>query len=412
MTLEVINTGTEILLGSTINSHVAFFGRKLFPLGLRIARQVTVPDGNAIADALKEALHRAEIILITGGLGPTTDDLTREITSEVLGLELEHDESVMDQIRARFARRGLIATERVARQAMVPSGAAVLANTRGTAPGLYITAEHRGLARHLFLLPGPPRELEPMFDQHVTPILRKLAHGAPDACCKTFRVIGLGESDVEARVGAKLLAIEGLELGYCARPGEVEIRCIGTAAMLSRAEEIVRAALDAEIASDDDSSLEEVIVQTLASKAKTLATAESCTGGFLANRLTNVPGVSAVFLEGFITYANEAKFRALHVDSDMLAKHGAVSREVAAAMAEGAIRASGADYALATTGIAGPGGGTEAKPVGTVFIALADKGGATQIEQHKYPTDRETFKWLASQAALDLLRKHLSSATQ
>ncbi len=421
MRVEVINTGTEILLGNTINSHVAFIAQEIFPLGLRIQRQVTVPDGSAIRDALIELMGRSDIIFVTGGLGPTTDDLTREITAELLKRELVHDPAVMSAIEARFARRGLKLTDRVRRQAQVPEGAVVLPNPNGTAPGLYLNAEcgmrnaerSSAPAPHsefrvpsLFLLPGPPRELKPMFRDHVMPRLKQILPPS-NIECRSYRIAGLGESNVEDMVGAQILAIEGIELGYCARPGEVVVRCIGSPVMLQKVDAIVLERLQPHIVSCDDRPLEEVVVQKLAGRKETLAVAESCTGGFIANRITNVPGASEVFLEGFVTYANEAKTRELGVDANLIAAQGAVSREVAAAMAEGARRVASADYALSTTGIAGPGGGSEQKPVGTVFIALATKSGATQIEQHKFPTDRETFKWLVSQAALDLLRRQL-----
>ena len=408
MNLEVINTGSELLLGNVVNTHLAFFGHELFPLGLRISRQVTVPDGDAIREALLEAFGRAEIVLVTGGLGPTTDDLTREITAELLGLELLHDPSVMAAIEARFARRGLQITDRVQRQAMVPKGATVLANPNGTAPGLYLKLpEGRYTTRHLFLLPGPPRELKPMTTETMLPILKGLLPEGASKECRTYRIAGMGESNVEDLVGETLLGIEGLELGYCARPGEVDLRVIGSRPVLEEAERFILGVLKTQIVSQDQRTLEQVAVQNLISQSKTIATAESCTGGFLANRLTNVPGASAVFLAGFITYANEAKTRELHVDPALLAAHGAVSAQVASAMAEGALLVAGTDYALSTTGIAGPGGGTPEKPVGTVFIALAVRSGKTTVEQHRFPTDRENFKWMASQAALNLLRKNL-----
>lgn len=407
MKVEVINTGTEILLGGVTNTHLAFMARELFPLGLRIQRQVTVPDGGAIRDALAESFARSEIVLVTGGLGPTTDDITREITAGLLGAELVHDPAVMRTIEERFARRGVELTGRVSRQAAVPRGALVLPNPNGTAPGLYFDLQHPGRIRHLFLLPGPPRELQPMFNDYVVPILK--AHLPPGEIpeCRNYRIVGIGESNVESMVGEELLAIDGLELGYCARPGEVDVRVIGSKALVARAEEIILRRLKDHVASTDNRPLEQVVVQLLAERRKKIATAESCTGGFLANRITNVPGASDVFVEGFVTYANEAKARALKIDPRLIDAHGAVSSEVAGAMAENAGNAAAADYALSTTGIAGPGGGTEQKPAGTVFIALASKGAATIVEKHFFPTDRENFKWLATQAALDLLRRQL-----
>ena len=404
MHVEVINTGTELLLGHVLNTHLRFLAEALFPLGLRIGRQVTVPDGLVIREALVEAAARAEILLVTGGLGPTTDDITRDVVADWLGLRLVHDEEIMRAIAERFARRGLALSARIGLQALRPPEATVLPNEHGTAPGLYLPPTAR--SPHLFLLPGPPRELHPMFTASVLPLLQKVLPPRPELAMRNYRTAGLGESAVEELVGAPLLAL-GLEVGYCARPGEVDLRLIGSAEALARAEKIVAAQLGAQLVSRDQSSLEKVIVDRLSARGETLATAESCTGGLLAHRVTNVPGASAVFLEGFVTYANEAKTRALGVDAALLRAHGAVSREVAAAMAEGARTAAGVDHALATTGIAGPGGGSDAKPVGTVFIALATKLGPTTVEQHRFPTDRETFKDLTAQTALDLLRRRL-----
>ena len=407
MNVELINTGTEILLGSVLNTHVATLARGLFPLGLRIGRQVTVPDGDAIREALADALPRADIILVTGGLGPTTDDLTREITAELLGRPLRENLEVLRAIAARFALRGIEITPRVSRQAQVPQGATVLPNAHGTAPGLYM--EHRAGDRtvHLFLLPGPPRELAPMFENSVLPILRRLVPATGAQECRIYHVLGLGESNVEDRVGEKLLAIPALELGYCARPGEVDIRCIGPAAALQAAEEILLTALGTHIVTRDGRNVEQAVVETLARRGETLATAESCTGGGLANRITNISGSSSVFIAGFVTYANEAKTRDLGVDPALIAAHGAVSPEVAAAMAEGALHRAGGDWVLSTTGVAGPTGGTPAKPVGTVCIALARRGGSTQVEQHRFFRDREVFKDIATRTALALLLRAL-----
>ena len=229
MRVEVINTGTELLLGNVLNTHLKFLAEALFPLGLRIGRQVTVPDGDVIREALAEAAARAEIVLITGGLGPTTDDITREIVSEWLGLALVHDEEIMRAIEARFARRAMPMSPRNQRQAQRPREAVVLWNHHGTAPGLYFPPmEKGGLGKspHIFLLPGPPRELKPMFTDSVLPILAKVLPSRPAFALRTFRIAGMGESGVEELVGEPLLAL-GLEVGYCARPGEVDLRLIG-----------------------------------------------------------------------------------------------------------------------------------------------------------------------------------------
>ena len=408
MRVVVINTGTEILLGDVLNTHLTFIAREIFPLGLRVERQLSVPDGTAIRDALQENFGRAEIIFVTGGLGPTTDDITREITAELLGLDLLADPELENTITQRLLTRGIRLTNRILRQAQVPRGAEVLPNENGSAPGLYLAANLNGSPTpHLFLLPGPPRELQPMFGQVVVPLLQRIVRQEEALACRTYRIVGMGESYVEEAVGEELLAINGLELGYCARMGEVDLRVIGSTWIVEQADAIVQRKLASSILSTSGESLETVIVRQLAAKAATLAVAESCTGGFLAHRITNVPGASAVFLAGYITYSNEAKTVALGADPATILKHGAVSEPVARAMAEGARAKSGATFALATTGVAGPGGGSEAKPVGTAYLALAG-GGETVVRHLFFPTDRETFKQLATQMALNLLRERLA----
>jgi nicotinamide-nucleotide amidase len=316
----------------------------------------------------------------------------------------------MAAIEQRFARRKMTMSPRNRRQAQRPAEATVLQNPFGTAPGLYLPAlPHKtGMTPHLFLLPGPPRELQPMVTASMLPILEKLLPPRPTVEMRVVRVAGLGESAVEERVGERLLALD-LELGYCARPGEVDLRTIGSPQVLDAAERIIVEALGPHIVSHDQRPLEKVLVDLLAGRGESLATAESCTGGLLAHRITNVPGSSAVFLGGYVTYANAVKQSALGVDPALLEKHGAVSSAVAQAMAEGARQKAGADYALATTGIAGPDGGSVEKPVGTVFIALASKFGETIVEQHRFATDRKTFKDLVSQTAFDLLRRQLTA---
>ena len=409
MRVVVINTGTELLLGDVLNTHLRFIAREIFPLGLRIERQVTVPDGEAIRNAIAESLAAAELIFITGGLGPTTDDITREITAELLGLKLEHDPAILSAIQERAARRGFRLTDRVARQADVPAGATVLPNEHGSAPGLYLPADQTRSRPHLFLLPGPPRELHPMFRDSVLPLLRKIVPSDLGKDCRMFRIAGMGESLVEEAVGAQLLELPGIELGYCARPGEMDLRLIGDAAVLDQAERIVREKLGSAIFSTDGSDLEHAVVKLLTERKETLAIAESCTGGYLAHRITNVPGASAVFLRGWVTYSNEAKTQMLGVDPALIETHGAVSKQVAQAMAEGARATAQSDFALATTGIAGPSGGTEDKPVGTVFIALAAKDRPVSVKKGFFPDDRPTFKELTTQAALEMLRRRLLS---
>jgi len=402
--VEVLNTGTELLFGSVINTHLSFLGQRLFPLGLRVQRQVTVPDGDAIRDAILESAARSDLILVTGGLGPTSDDITREIVAELTRRPLRYDDSIFQKIKERFERRGLKLTNRISRQAYVPEGAAVLPNDFGTAPGLYLPA--RDGIPHLFLLPGPPRELQPMVDTYALPIWKRLA-GDHDIHARTYRTTGLGESYIEDRVGDRLLAIPGLELGYCASMGEVDVRIVGSRSAVDSGNEIIQSELAPFIISTEEKELEEVVVQLLTAKHATLATTESCTGGLLANRVTDVAGASIVFLEGNVTYSNDAKTRTLGVSAELISTVGAVSEEVARAMAEGARQRSGATFALSTTGIAGPDGGTAEKPVGTVFIGLATRQQATQVEKLFFPTDRRTFKRVCTQYALEMLRRRL-----
>ncbi len=402
--VEILNTGTELLFGSVINTHLSYLAQQLFPLGLRVQRQLTIPDGDSIGDAIIESARRCEVILVTGGLGPTTDDITREIVSELTGRPLRLDDSILQKISQRFKKRGLTMTDRTARQAYVPDGATELANDHGTAPGLYLPAQN-GIP-HLFLFPGPPRELRPMFKTYALPILRSLV-GSHDLDARTYRTTGLGESQVERIIGERLLTIPGLELGYCARMGEVDVRVIGSQLAVKAASQLIESELGDYIVTTEDKELEDIVVELLTMKKATLAIAESCTGGLLASRITDVPGSSLVFIEGNVTYSNEAKTRTLSVSPELLSTVGAVSEEVARAMAEGALKRSGANYALSTTGIAGPGGGTDLKPVGTVFIGLASRGGATLVEKEFFPTDRPSFKRICTQHALEMIRRKL-----
>ena len=406
MTVEVLNIGTELLLGSVQNTHATWIARQIFPLGLRLARQTTVPDGPAIRDAVLEACGRAEVLFITGGLGPTTDDITREVIAELLGRKLQPDPSIRAHIEARLAARGYQLVERMLRQTMVPEGAEVLPNPNGTAPGLYIPAvsQPSWASPHFFLMPGPPRELQPMFLDFVMPRLNELAAGIQAKECRVYRVVGLGESAVEKMIGLELTQNPALEVGYCARPNEVDFRLIGAREDLEAVEPRVIQILGANLVSSLGEGIEEWTVAELKRRGLSLTTAESCTGGLLASRITDVPGASEVFREGFVTYSNTAKTELLEVPAELITQHGAVSPEVAAAMAVGAQKRAKADFALA---LAGPGGGTPEKPVGLVHIALARLDAETLLLERYFSTDRATFKQLATQSALDLLRRDL-----
>lgn len=408
MRIEILNTGTELLLGNTLNTHGGWFGRQLFTMGLRVARQATVPDGDAIREAFVEMVDRADAVIITGGLGPTSDDLTREIVAETLGVELVRDEQALRTLESFFALRGKPVVEANLRQAMVPVGADVLPNANGTAPGLYLPPRINGRSRcAVFLLPGPPRELYPMFHEEVAPRLRALSGVEDVAMVSELKFTGVGESDFHDSVDAELAEMGGLEYGYCARMGEVDLRLIGGEGVIEAAKELVLGRFEKYLISADGSSMEATVVRLLRERGMRLATAESCTGGLIANRLTNVPGSSEVFTHGWVTYGNGAKGDQLGVPMELIGIYGAVSEEVARAMAEGALRVSGADFAVSVTGIAGPGGGSEDKPVGTAWLGLAARGGETVSQRIYHPRNRKDFKQSASQSALDLVRRAL-----
>ncbi|WP_395751728.1 competence/damage-inducible protein A [Prosthecobacter sp.] len=410
MNVELVNTGTELLLGDTINTNAAWIGQRLAALGVQVARQTIVPDGAVIRTAIAEAAERADVVLVSGGLGPTNDDLTRESTAELLGLELVLNAEIMQHLNEYFAKRGKPVSLATQRQAMVPRGAVVMPNLFGTAPGLYFPKELSaalGWNAHIFLLPGPPRELKPMVESQVETRLRTWLPDGLSRRVLYLKVTGVGESDIVEAVEKRLEAIAGLDLGYCIRNGDVDVRLAGPQAAVDEAAGVVCAALGDCIVSEDRRIIEEVIVQLLQERGEWVSTAESCTGGTIANRITDVSGASRVFGHGWVTYANEAKHQHLGVPLELIETHGAVSEEVARAMAEGALRNSGADHALAVTGVAGPTGGTPEKPVGTVWIALATKGAETWAQKKFSPGSRDRFKLLTSQAALDMLRRRM-----
>ena len=416
MLVELINTGTELMLGRVLNTHQQWICRKLADLGYVVTRQTAVADtGIDIRQAVMEALSRADLVITTGGLGPTSDDITRDLVAQMLGKGLKEDPEVLAHIRHFFERLRRPMPARTGIQAMVPEGALVLPNPHGTAPGLAIEVRPNPYragdeAAWLVMLPGPPRELRPMFADSVVPLLKRVLPLASPFVCRTLRTAGIGESVVQEKVAGPLAGVvgAGMDLGYCARPGQVDVRLAARGRdaerVVGEAEAIVQEVLGPQIYGIEDEEQETALVRLLASRSLTLALAESCTGGCIANRVTNVPGASAVLLAALVTYSNPAKETFLGVQAETLARHGAVSEPVAREMAEGARRQTRADYALSVTGIAGPGGGTPDKPVGTVFIGLAGPAG-TVVEHRMNPWDRETFKQVTAQQALDLLRR-------
>ena len=421
MVIELINTGSELMLGRLLNTHQQWLCRKLTDLGYRVSRQTAVPDtARAIEQAVRESLARADFILATGGLGPTSDDLTRDAIARLLGRKLIEDAAILARLRSFFESRNRPMPESNRVQALVPDGGLVLSNPNGTAPGLAIEVRPNsfrdgGTATWLVMLPGPPRELRPMFSDLVVPLLQRTFPSNTPLVCRTFRTTGLGESALEEKIRGPLqpLVEAGLELGYCARPGQVDVRLLRRGAdaeqMVNAAEAILRTQLGAAIFGQEEEELESIVVRLLTERRQTLALAESCTGGCIADRVTNVPGASVVFRAGFVTYSNEAKQSFVGVRAETLAQHGAVSEPVAREMAEGARRAAKSDFAIAVTGIAGPSGGTEETPAGTVFIALASAH-ETKVRKLFNPWDRPTFKETTAEQALNFLRRLLEGS--
>ena len=418
MRVELINIGTELLRGATANTHLLWLGERLARAGLPARRQTCVEDEpGAVAEAVAEALERARLAIVTGGLGPTADDRTREAVAALLGRKLTEAPEIRERIRAWYRARGREVPPQALVQARVPEGAEALVNRQGAAPGLWIEIpDWKGAGeRTLVLLPGPPRELRPMFETEVLPRLLRLVPAQSRTAWRRLRTMDVPESVLEQRLAGALEELErrGLEVGYCARPGETDLHL---AAAGPEAERLVEEAaararriLGERVYGEGDETLEQATARLLIRQGRTLAAAESCTGGLLAHRITNVPGVSAAFLGGVVAYSNEAKRRFLGVPAEALERHGAVSEPVALAMARGARERFGADYALGVTGVAGPGGGTPEKPVGTVWIALAGPEGAQAVRRlNRF--DRETFKRMTARQALDMLRLRLLGA--
>jgi nicotinamide-nucleotide amidase len=418
MNVEIINTGSELMLGRVLNTHQQWLCRRLADLGHVVTRQVAIADaGSEIQQAVREALGRADFIITTGGLGPTSDDITRELIAELLGKKLIQNLEVRAHIENFFAKRGRPHPSKTDVETFVPEGAEVFINPTGTAPGLAMEISNPKSEiknpKWLVMLPGPPRELRPIFDRFVVPLLKR-EFADEIFICRTLLSTGIGESRVQEYIEADLepLVKRGLGVGYCARPGAVDVRLTasgGNAEKLVReGEAIVQAKLGTNIFGFDDDEIENIVVKLLVAKKKTLALAESCTGGNIAHRITNVPGASEIFLGGVVSYANLAKEKFLGVPAETLVTHGAVSEAVACEMAVGARGKFGSDFAVAVTGIAGPSGGSPEKPVGTVFIALASAEGVT-AKKFLNVWERETFKQVTATQALEWLRQTISA---
>ena len=410
LSAEIIAIGSELLTSNRTDTNSLWLTDKLNRIGIDVKLKTVVGDDDArLEETIKDAVKRSRVVLTTGGLGPTEDDITRKVAARALGKRLALDEKVLEEIRERFRSFGIAnMPERNSRQAMVIAGAQVLSNPNGSAPGLFL--EHEGCA--IALMPGPPREMKPMFEKHVQERLEKLAGGVRFAT-RVLRVAGLGESAVDEKIAPIYTKYENPQTTILFNSSEIEIHLRAHARTEADAETLLddlALKIEQELGNSAFSfrgeTMEEVVGRRLAITGFTLAVAESCTGGLIAQRLTSVPGSSRYFTEGVVTYANEAKVRLLGVDKKMILEFGAVSQQVARDMARGVRHRAKTDFGLAVTGIAGPDGGTEEKPVGLVFIALADDA-HTEHKRLMIPGDRELVRWRASQAALDMLRRRL-----
>jgi len=402
---EILCVGTELLIGDIVNTNAAFISKRLASLGINQYYQACVGDNpERLKAAVKAALSRCDLLITSGGLGPTYDDLTKETIAEVLGRELVLDERSLSRIREFFRRRGATMTDNNQKQAMITRGAIVFDNDWGTAPGFAVEDEELG--KVVIMLPGPPRELEPMFDTYVMPYLRKFA--SEIIVSRNIMITGLGESAVEARLRPLMqAALNPTVAPYC-KEGEVRLRVTAKAKtyeeglrMCDEMVERIRATDVGQYIYGIDIDLEHAVVDTLRSLGLTLGTAESCTGGQIASRIVDVAGCSDVFVGSVVAYSNDVKVKLLGVSPDTLKKYGAVSEETAREMASGIVSRLGCDVGLATTGIAGPGGGTPEKPVGLVYVACAYRGNIT-VDRLTLSGTREHIRRLSSNRALKM----------
>ena len=407
MVAEVVSIGTELLLGQIVDTDAAYLAQQLSALGISVYFRATVGDnlGRAVS-VVGQAAGRADVVFLVGGLGPTMDDLTRDVIAEVMDAPLASDEGIADGLREWFGARGYPMPETILWQADVPEGALALPNANGTAPGLFLEKNDTIVVA----LPGPPNELIPMFETSVYPLLRERTAGERQVIrSRTLRIVGMGESLVEETVRDLMQDADPSVAPY-AKTGEVHLRVTSRAASEAEADArnaervaLLRERLGDVVYGENDTTLEEAVVHLLREKKRTVATAESCTGGLLAGRLTNVSGSSEVFQTGLVTYDNEAKIHLLKVPAALIGAVGAVSPEVAKAMAERVRELAQTDFGISITGIAGPGGGTPEKPVGLVYIGFADASGVT-AQKHLFGGLRADVRLRTTQAALNGLR--------
>jgi nicotinamide-nucleotide amidase len=407
---EIVSVGTELLLGEIVDTNASYLSQKLADLGIDVHYRHTVGDNHTrLTEVVATALGRADVVLLTGGLGPTEDDLTREAIAAATGQPLVRVPASEQRLREFFAARNRPLADSNLKQADAPMGAEHLENVCGTAPGVFM----RWQGKLIFAAPGPPTELREMAQRSILPILRQELGGVQQLFTRSLQLMDIGESQVADLLGDIISAQTDPTLALYAAPANVRIRMATKAADAAAAEAKfapvearIRELLGNHVFGRDDQTMAEVVQELLRERGQTVAVAESCTGGLLASKITDIPGASDVFLAGVVSYANEAKIALLGVPAEVIAAHGAVSDECARAMAEGVRRVAGADYGLATTGIAGPTGGTDEKPVGLVYMALADAAG-TIVNRQYWPGTREQFKQRVAQMTLGMLRKRI-----
>ncbi len=405
MNAEIISVGTELLLGQILNTDAKFISEQLATAGINLFYTTVVGDNaQRLKEAAKQAFARAELVIFTGGLGPTGDDLTKETVSEYFGLKTVCDEYSLNKIKAFFEKINVPMTENNVKQAYMPEGAEIIENFNGTAPGCII--EKGG--KTAVLIPGPPNEAEPMFKNQIMPYLLKKS--GTTIVSKTVKTFGIGESALEDKV-KDLMQSGNPTLAPYAKTGEAELRITAKSETAEEAERLisdmlekVEARIGGYIYGYDDETLNSAVYKYLKNNGLTLATAESCTGGLLADSIVKIPGSSGVFGYGVVTYANEAKMKLLGVKAETLEKYGAVSPQTAAEMAEGVRKLSGSSIGASTTGIAGPDGGTAEKPVGLVYIAVADENG-TYVKKLNLSGNREKVRTLAVKNVLHMIMK-------
>ena len=413
MNAEIIAVGSELLTPHRQDTNSLYLTEKLNDLGVEVRFKCIVgDDAEGLTAAAKLAMRRSDIIIFTGGLGPTEDDLTREAVADALGLKLQRDPEVMAKIEERFAKRGMKMSPNNAKQADILTSATVLPNPLGTAPGQWIAGKCDGQERLLMLLPGPPYELKALFETECIPRLRGRVPKQHIATC-TLKMAMMPESQVDARVAPIYKTYTDVETTILAGAGEIQLhlRCQKDSqeeaeARVEELAEKIEDELGEAIFSRKGETIEQIVSYLLQMRSMTLAVAESCTGGLLAERITSLGGSSRYFLGGAVVYSNELKTQFSNVPKALIDQHGAVSREVGAAMAEGIRKRCLSSYGVGITGVAGPSGGTEKKPVGLVYIALAGEEG-TQVVERNFPGDRKRIRQFATQQALEMIRRAL-----